>query len=105
MTNLDKCQKCGKLAYQGDTVTVTLAEFEALKKAADRGGERTAIARYRSLSHSPIARNPKLAEFIINFIPTMTVSEIAKAVKSEFGDSGPSRSSIYRFVQAVLSVT
>lgn len=103
LSSFERCRECGKLAYGGETVTLTVAEFEALKTAADQISGQQAIPRYRSLSRSPIARNPKLAEFIIVRIPTQTVSEITEAAKAEFGEGAPSRSSVYRFVQAIMT--
>ncbi|GGA82465.1 hypothetical protein GCM10011491_07350 [Brucella endophytica] len=101
MDRLEKCHQCGKLALEGEMITITVSEYESLKSAAASTNRRKAIAGYRAASSSKIGRTPELAEFIIECAATMTVAEIAMACREKFGDKTPSWSSIYRFVAAM----
>lgn len=99
MPNMELCIDCGRLALSGDTVTITVDEYEALRRYAEIGRDRKAISSYRALSHSVIARNPALADFILESAITLTTSEVFRQAKAKFGDAVPSRSSVYRFIE------
>ncbi len=101
INEMSKCERCGKLAVQGDVVTISMQEFEALKRDAAMGGSRRRISNYRAVSRSAIARNLEMADFIIESLATKTITEVAVSVAEKFGASAPSRSSIHRFVAAV----
>lgn len=98
---LERCQTCKKLALHEDTVTIPISEYEAMKAAADNSVQRKKIASYRAVSGSKIAKNPEMAEFMIECAATMTVSEVEEACKQRFGDATPSWSTIFRFLDAI----
>ncbi len=101
MNNLQKCGQCGKLRLNGETVTISVSEYHALREAANSPVHRADANRYRRASRSVIARNPELADFIVNSVQTMTIAEVHKAAVEEFGPSIPSRSSFHRFLQVI----
>ncbi len=101
MREIESCKDCGKMVIAGDTITITLAEYEALTRYAQIGRERKTINSYRAVSHSAIARNPALAEFIVENAVTLTTSEVWRLAREKFGDSVPSRSSLYRFMEQI----
>lgn len=96
---MERCGDCGRLALSGETVTISAEEYEALCRYAEIGRDRKAISSYRAVSHSAIARNPALADFILENAVTLTTSEVVKRAKAKFGDGIPSRSSVYRFIE------
>lgn len=98
---LERCLTCNKLALHDDTITIPLSEYEALKAAAVNSVRRKTIASYRVVSGSRIAKNPEMAEFIIECAATMTTTEVREACLQRFGDITPSWSTIFRFIQAV----
>lgn len=98
---LERCLTCNKLALHEDTITIPVSEYEAMKAAADTSVQRKKIASYRAVSGSKIAKNPELAEFIIECAATMTVSEVTEACKQRFGAATPSWSTIFRFIDAI----
>ncbi|MGC4409264.1 hypothetical protein D4A92_21505 [Rhizobium rosettiformans] len=98
---LERCSTCNKLALRQETISVPVSEYEALKAAADSSVQRKKIASYRAISGSKIAKNPEMAEFIIECAASMTVSEVREACKERFGAATPSWSSIFRFLDAM----
>lgn len=101
MSGLNKCDICGKLAFEGATVTISATEYETLRKTAADVSTRKTNFKYRSVSHSVIARNPQLADFILVCIETMTIAETYQAAVARFGEKVSSKSSIHRFIQAM----
>ncbi|MCJ8509033.1 hypothetical protein MUU53_14035 [Rhizobium lemnae] len=93
--DLEKCEQCGKLAVSGETVTISVSEYERLTRAA--AVQR--ISSYRAVSRSGIGLNPPLAEFILERAKTMTMAKLHEACVERFGADAPSASSIFRFVQ------
>jgi hypothetical protein len=84
----------------GDTVTITVKEYEALLREGEAG--RATAPNYRAISLSRIARDPELASFVMKQAETMVAREIESAGVDAFGRSRvPSRSAIYRFVREV----
>ena len=98
---LERCSTCNKLALHQETISIPVSEYEALKAAADTSVQRKKIASYRAISGSKIAKNPEMAEFIIECAASMTVSEVREACKERFGTATPSWSSIFRFLDAM----
>ena len=98
---LERCLTCNKLALHEDTITIPVSEYEAMKAAADTSVQRKKIASYRAVSGSKIAKNPEMAEFIIECAATMTVAEVEEACKQRFGAATPSWSTIFRFIDAI----
>lgn len=94
------CQQCGKLAFPGSTVTIATDEYEELLRF--RGERQTDYARlssFRLASRSKIARDPELAQYILQCAETMLIGQIEAACVTKFGrERTPSRSSIHRFV-------
>ncbi len=103
LDKIDKCGICGKLAFQGDSITISVDEYQALTRYAEIGRERKTIGDYRAVSRSAIARNPRLADFILEHSITMTTSEVFQKAKEKFGEKVPSRSAVYRFVEMMKS--
>lgn len=101
IVGLERCQMCNKLALHDDTVTIPVSEYEALKTAAANSVRRKTIASYRAVSGSRIAKNPEMAEFVIECAATMTTTEVREACLQRFGDITPSWSTVFRFIQAV----
>ena len=99
MANLEQCSQCGRLSIPGETVTISVSEYETLRSLAQKAKERRTLSKYRAVSSSAIARNPDIADFILEHTVTMTTSEVSRLAKSEFGKRAPSRSAIYRFLQ------
>lgn len=92
---LEKCDQCGKLAVSGGTVTISTEEYQRLMLAA--ASQR--LSDYRAVSRSGIGLNPPLAEFILEKAKTMTIAKIHAACVERFGESAPSKSSIFRFIE------
>lgn len=101
MANMERCADCGKLAIVTDTVTISTEEYAALCRYAEIGRDRKTINSYRAISHSAIARNPALADFIVENAVTLTTSEVWRQAQEKFGNAVPSRSSVYRFMEQV----
>ncbi|MFB2554030.1 hypothetical protein [Ensifer soli] len=101
MNRIEACKTCGKHVFADDVIAVPIAEFQALKDAAEQSNSRALISRYRAVSHSRIARNPELAEFILDHFEKMTIIELTAATFKKFGRDAPSRSSIHRFLSSV----
>lgn len=99
MINLERCKTCNKLSVSGETVVISVSEYEDLKRLQEQQILNRSISAYRSISRSGIGLNPELAEFILDRVPTMTIKMLHQACQERFGDSCPSRSSIFRFVQ------
>jgi len=100
VNKFENCNKCGKLIV-GETITISVTEYEQLRRLVLEVGSQKNSLNYRSLSHSAIARNRKLADFIVERFESMTLAEIHAAALTEFGSSVPSPSSIHRFIRAV----
>lgn len=98
---MERCADCGKLAIAADTITISTQEYEALCRYAEIGRDRRTINSYRAISHSAIARNPALADFIVDNAVTLTTSEVFRRAREKFGSAVPSRSSVYRFMEQV----
>lgn len=96
---IEVCSTCGKLAFADDLVTISAAEYLALKRAESEGRARKNLSTYRSVSQSEIARKPDIADFIVECAATMTVKEVREACLQKFGAATPSRSSIFRFIK------
>lgn len=59
---------------------------------------------FRSASYSTIARNPELANFLLDCAVTMTFLDSYHLAKARFGEVVPSRSSVYRFFASVRNI-
>ena len=92
------CATCGKLAFSGNLVTLPSSEYHALKMAAEAGRSRKSLSTYRAVSRNSIARQPELADFIVECAARMTTREVREACIEKFGDRTPSRSTIFRFI-------
>lgn len=92
----EKCRDCGRFSFTKDYVSLPIAEYEALqaKASAVNLGQ---LNNYRKMSRTRIARNPEHAEFVLNLLPTMTVTETLKLFQKRFGENMISRSQLYRF--------
>jgi len=98
----EKCDTCGKLAFPGETVTISADEYREL--LAFRAAREVPYAQYRGRlkSRSRAARDPEVAAFILQNAETMILADIVKACLERFGpDRSPARSSIHRFLQSV----
>lgn len=104
MTQMEKCNDCGRLALLGETVTIPTSEYQKLVTEARAGRSVTRLADYRALSRSGIGLNPELAEFILECAPTMTIKMIREACLERFGSKTPSRSSIHRFIDKMRMI-
>jgi DNA/RNA-binding domain of Phe-tRNA-synthetase-like protein len=91
-----RCNDCGRYAFPKDRIVLSVADFEALqaKAAAVDLGK---LVNYRRKSRTRISRNPTQAEFVLERLPTMTVSEVFRAFNMHFGEGVVSRSQLYRF--------
>ncbi|KQX34110.1 hypothetical protein ASD04_17875 [Devosia sp. Root436] len=101
MTVPEKCQQCGRLAFPGEAVTISSDEYqELLAFRKDREAAYTHhVSKVRLASRSRIARDPELAQFILQAAETMLIKEIVAACEERFGvERAPSRSSIHRFI-------
>lgn len=104
------CRFCGRLALSGETVTIPVAEHEALLRAIgsaaartvpDRAARRPARPAFYTVTKSRIGRDSELAAFILECRERMILSAIRPACVAKFGEQrSPSRSAICRFVKA-----
>ena len=104
------CRLCGRLALSGESVTIPLAEHEALLRAVGSAAARTVLAgaarrpvrtAFYTVTKSRIGRDGELAAFILECRETMILSAIRPACVAKFGEHrSPSRSAICRFVNA-----
>lgn len=88
----DKCGKCGNIVVTGDVVMIPRSDFEAFSKSP-----RPSVPDYRMRSATKIARNKEQAEFVIECLASMTVTQAHHACVERFGEAAPSRSQVYRF--------
>jgi hypothetical protein len=81
-----------------DQVTISISEYEALvaKAAAVSAGT---LKNYRTMSATRISRCPEHAEFVLERLPVMNVTEVLNAFEARFGKGVISRSQLYRFSQ------
>lgn len=96
MNDLEKCENCNRLVLAGETVTISVSEYELLKSKA-MAAYLGILKNYRKMSGTAIARNPDYAEFVLARMPTMKISEVLKAFEQRFGVGHVSRSQLYRF--------
>lgn len=103
MTVPSVCAQCGKLAFDGDTVTIPTSEYQELALLREaREAAFATVSKIRLRSRSKITRDPELARFIIRCAETMLIREIASACVEKFGpERAPSKSSIHRFIHEV----
>lgn len=95
LASTESCGRCGRLVICGETVTISVQEYVALRAGLQSGKRRPG-------SVSPIARDAELAGFIAARADAMPTTEIIAAVAATFAKTrAPSRSAIYRFVQRV----
>lgn len=91
----EKCDTCGKLAFPGETVTISADEYRELLLLRTNGDPLRPLRR----PASPIDRDPELAEFIMAASATTMLSDISAACLERFGaERAPSRSAIQRFL-------
>ena len=96
------CDLCGKFVFADDMVTITAVRYsELLSQAAAVEAADGVKNPFRLRSHSPIARSPALAAFILECRQTMTILETFRAVEAKFGRETTSKSSIFRFWKAL----
>lgn len=100
---LKRCQGCGRLALDGETVTLGRAEFDRLLVAAKRGRlESERVDQLRQKTRSPITRDLELADYILSMPGDATLAEILAACSQRFGPGRtPSLSALSRFMIAV----
>jgi hypothetical protein len=99
VTGFEICPDCGRLVA-GEKVTIGAAEFQrltALAKAYELATQR--IRDFHRRSHSPIARQPDLAAFILECSASLTLHQTAAACRLKFGGQTPSKSAIARFLK------
>lgn len=95
------CATCGKLAFPGESVTISAVEYdELLRFKTARTETHSNLASYRLASHSRIARDPELAQFIIACAETMMVKDVRQACVERFGEKRvPHRTTIGTFIR------
>jgi hypothetical protein len=94
----EMCDECGRHAFPVDFISLPKAEYEALIAKASAVDVGT-FKNYRKLSKTRMSRNREHAEFALERLPTMTVSEVLRAFVAKFGEGVISRSQLYRFAQ------
>lgn len=95
------CSVCGRPMESGDFVTLRKEDYKRLLESSSKHSESN---RFRRLGRSPIYRNVKLAEFILQCSETMMLSEIRDACIDRFGEkTAPSISAIQRFLAKLPS--
>lgn len=103
MNHPKPCERCGRLAFDGEPVTIAADEYKALLQKAEAYDASVGRVRsFRHLSRSTIARDPELARFLVEASETMLLRELRAAAVARFDEHRvPSRSSIHRFLQLV----
>jgi|GEM_PF-6397834 len=97
------CPRCGDLAFAGGTVTIPSEEFVELSQLRQyRDAASLKLSQTRLKSHSKIARDPEVAQFVVQCAETMILREIVAECIEKFGPKrAPSRSAIHRFIHAI----
>jgi DNA-binding SARP family transcriptional activator len=99
VTGFEKCPDCGRLVA-GETIAIDAAEFQRLTgiaKAFEAANER--LQDFHRRSHSPIARKPDLAAFILECSASLTLHQTIAACQKKFDVKPPSKSAIARFLK------
>lgn len=97
------CNECGKAVLEGDNIVISKADYDALIARLElQASPEKKLKKWFRNTRSPIAKNPKIARFLLAQNPRLELKELRAKCVAKFGEqSTPSISAMHRFLKEI----